>query len=150
MLATLVVAIALGCASAGSAAVGGVTVTRTHNHVTCTWRTELGGSSSCQKRDRTGFIVITSQRLVMVQTAKAKVRFWRNQPTHSVGYGSLNDKRITVTETHNSVTCAWTSLRGGGAFCNKANRHGYVAGLTQSVVLVANEQSKVVYLVNQP
>ena len=86
----------------------------------------------------------------MVQTATGKVRFWRNQPTHSVGYGALNDNRITVTETHNNVTCAWTSVGGGGAFCNKANRHGYVAGMTQRSVLVANEQSKVVYFVNQP
>lgn len=149
-LVTLIVALVVMGASGSNAAFGSVTVTRTHNHVTCEWRTELGGSAVCQRASGTGYVVIVSQRLVMVETAKEKVRFWRNQPKHSVGYGSFQDNRVTFTETHNHVTCAWTALAGGGVFCNKADRHGYVAGLTQRSVLVANEASKVVYFVNQP
>lgn len=126
------------------------TVTRTHNHVTCTWHTELHGSVVCQRSDGTGFAVVVGQTLTMVETETSKIRFWRNQPAHSPGFGELHDKRVTVTETHNNVTCAWTTLDGGGAFCNKASRHGYLAGLTQQHVFVSTEASKTVYFVNQP
>jgi hypothetical protein len=146
----LLIAAGLVGPTAALAAPTSPTVTATHNHVTCTWRTELGGSSACQRADGTGYIVAMSQRLVMVETATTKVRFWRNQPVQSRGYGALVDNRITFTETHNNVTCFWTALDGGAAFCNKSDRHGYVAGLSQRRIMVANEASKVVYLANQP
>lgn len=150
-LLAVIMAVGVSSQIGGHVALGSsVTLSQTHNNVTCEWRTELGGSAVCQRANGTGYVVVVSRRLVMVETAKGKVRFWRNQPTHSVGYGALNDKRVTFTETHNRVTCAWTAIAGGGAFCNKADRHGYVAGLTQRTVLVGNEMSKIVYLVNQP
>ena len=144
------VALALLLPGSAYAAMASPTITRTHNHVTCAWRTELGGSSVCQRANRTGNIVAMSQSLVMVETSATKILFWRNQPVHSTGYGALTDKRVTFTETHNSVTCFWTALDGGAAFCNKESRHGYVAGLSQRRIFVANEASKIVYLGNQP
>jgi hypothetical protein len=145
-----VLAVGAAClSSTAAAAPTSTTVTRTHNNVTCEWRTELGGDAVCRRSNGTGYFVVVSQQIVTVQTAR-KIPFWRNQPRHSVGYGPINDNRITFAETHNGITCAWTSIAGGGAFCNKASRHGYVAGLTQRSVIVSDERSRVVFLRNQP
>jgi hypothetical protein len=147
---SLVVAAVLLAAAPDATAARDATVTRTHNGVTCTWRGALGGLAACRRSDRVGYVVIVSQRLVMVETASAKVRFWRTHPSVSVGHAALNDRRVTVTETHDRITCSWTARDGGGAFCTKANRRGYVAGLTRHRVWAADEGSNLVYLVLQP
>jgi len=145
-----VLILTLATATGAIAARTAVTHASTHNRVTCTWHTELGGSVICEKSNKTGLRVLVSQRLVWVQTRNGKVRFWRNQPSKSPGFKQIHDPRITVTETHNRVTCYWTALNGGGAFCNESSLHGYVAGVSQGLVYVANETSKTVFLANQP
>lgn len=146
----LVAALFLVAASSAGAGTSGFTYKVTHDHVTCAWRTELGGSSLCIKADGTGLITVVSQPVVIVELATGKIRFLRNQPEHSSGFGQLNDKRVTFTHTQNNVTCAWTAVAGGAALCNQASRHGYVAGVTQKYVMVISETNKVVYTANQP
>jgi hypothetical protein len=72
--------------------------------------------------------------------------FVRNQPDHSPGIGPLNDKRIFHSETHRGIVCYWTSTGGGIALCNRADRHGYVAGVSKSAAIVLNEHSKIVFV----
>jgi len=88
---------------------------------------------------RVGYVVVVSHRLVMVQTETTKVRFWRNQPTVVASSSRVHDKLATATETHDAITCTWTARDGGGAYCGKADRHGYVVGVTQRRVWVADE-----------
>ena len=146
----ILVAGALFASSVGATAGPEQTTTRTHNGVTCTWRTSLGGLATCRRSDRVGYLVVVSHRLVMVQTETTKVRFWRNQPTVAASYSRVHDKLATATETHDAITCTWTARDGGGAYCGKADRHGYVVGVTQRRVWVADEGDNLVYLVLQP
>jgi hypothetical protein len=150
ILAIVVVGLGLVGVTAAHAATDGVTISRTHNHITCTWRTELGGAALCGRADGTGDIVVVSQTIVMVKSAKAKILFVRNQPNHSRGFGPLHDTRITATETHNKVTCHWSALDGGAAGCNKASRHGFVGLISRRHVFVSTEASKLVFTGNQP
>jgi hypothetical protein len=138
----------IGSQSANAAGAG--TRTETHNGVTCAWRTEMGGAATCQRSDRIGYIVTVSQSIVLVRNGANKIVFWRNQPAHSPGFGDIHDSRITYTVTSNNVRCFWTRVGGGGAFCNKANNHGYVAGVAHLLASVAQENSKVVFLKSQP
>jgi hypothetical protein len=84
---------------------------------------------------------------------KGRTRNWwfvfvRNQPDHSPGFGRLNDKRIFHSETHRGIVCSWSRTGGGTVLCNRADRHGYVAGVSKSATIVLNEHGKIVFLRN--
>jgi len=146
-IVTIVAALVL--AGGASAATDVTGIRSTHNRTTCAWPTGAG-TVACQRADGTGYIVLVSQARVVVATADRRVSFARKHPARSPGFGPSRDKTVTFVETHHGVSCYWTTLEGGGVFCNRANRHGYVAGVTQRRAVVANETNRIVYLVTQP
>jgi hypothetical protein len=120
--------------------------TATYAGITCNWP-RLGPSGAvCQLATRTGFAVAVARRFVNVRSMKiGKEVFVRNQPDHSPGFGPLNDKRIFHSETHRGIACHWSRTGGGTALCNRADRHGYMAGVSKSAAIVLNEHSKIVF-----
>jgi hypothetical protein len=123
---------------------------RTYAGITCIWpRTTPDGVAICQLATGTGFAVAVARRFVIVQSGKTgKKVFVRNQPDQSPGFGPLNDKRIFHSETHRGIVCYWSRTGGGTALCSRADRHGYVAGVSRSAAIVLNEHSKLVFLRN--
>lgn len=123
---------------------------RTYARITCTWPANTSdGAVVCERSDGTGLVGVVAQRFVLVKTAKGKVLFFKNQPTHSPGFGPLRDKRVFHSETHRGIICSWSRVGGGAAGCNRADRHGYVVFVGQQLVAVSDEASKFVYLRNQ-
>ena len=122
----------------------------TYAGITCNWPiTTPDGVAVCQLATGTGFAVAVARRFVIVQSWKTGKRvFVRNQPDHSPGFGPLNDRRIFHSETHRGIVCYWSRTRGGIARCNRADRHGYVAGVSKSAAIVLNEHNKIVFLRN--
>ena len=122
----------------------------TYAGITCKWpSTTPDGVAICQLATGTGFAVAVARRFVIVGSLKTGKRvFVRNQPDHSPGVGPLNDKRILHSETHRGIVCYWSRTGGGTALCNRADRHGYVAGVSKSAAIVLNEHSKIVFLRN--
>jgi hypothetical protein len=122
----------------------------TYAGITCKWpSTTPDGVAICQLATGTGFAVAVARRFVIVGSLKTGKRvFVRNQPDHSPGFGPLNDKRIFHSETHRGIVCYWSRKGGGTALCNRADRHGYVAGVSKSAAIVLNEHSKIVFLRN--
>jgi hypothetical protein len=115
--------------------------------ITCYWpRSTPDGVAVCQLATRTGFGVAVARRSVVVfGLARAKRLFARNQPDHSPGIGRLNARRIVHSETHRGIVCFWSRTGGGIALCNRADRHGYVAGVSKSAAIVLNEHGKIVF-----
>jgi hypothetical protein len=127
--------------------------TATYAGITCDWpRTirRLGPSVAvCHLATGPGLAVAVARRLVFVQSGKTGKRvFVRNQPDHSPGFGPLSDKRIFHSETHRGIVCYWSRTGGGIALCNRADRHGYVAGVSKSAAIVLNEHGKIVFVRN--
>jgi hypothetical protein len=122
----------------------------TYAGITCNWPiTTPDGVAVCQLATGTGFAVAVARRFVIVGSLKTGKRvFVRNQPDHSPGFGPLNDKRIFHSETHRGIVCYWSRTGGGIALCNRADRHGYVAGVSKSAATVLNEHNKIVFLRN--
>jgi hypothetical protein len=122
----------------------------TYAGITCIWpRTTPAGVAICELATRTGFAVAVARRFVIVQSGKTGKRvFVRNQPDQSPGFRPLNDKRIFHSETHRGIVCYWSRTGGGTALCSRADRHGYVAGVSRSAAIVLNEHSKIVFLRN--
>jgi hypothetical protein len=123
---------------------------RTYAGINCTWLgTTLDGGAICQLATGTGFAVAVARRFVGVQSQKTGKRvFVRNQPDQSPGFGPPSDKRIFHSETHRGIGCYWSRTGGGTALCSRADRHGYVAGVSRSAAIVLNEHSKIVFLRN--
>jgi hypothetical protein len=115
--------------------------------ITCKWpRTTPDGVAICQLATANGLAVAVARRSVIVGSLKTGKRvFVRNQPDHSPGIGSLDDKRIFHSETHRGIVCHWSRTGGGTALCNRADKHGYVAGVSKSAAIVLNEHGKLVY-----
>jgi hypothetical protein len=148
-LAILLAVLCLGYVAAASAS--GDTV-RTYAGITCAWPSSTSeGSVICRRSNGTGFAVAVAERFVAVRVWRnGRVLFFRNQPTHSVGFGSLNDPRIFHRETHRGIICYWSRVARGTAICNRSDNHGYVVAVSGFQVAVSNEKSRVVYLRNQP
>jgi hypothetical protein len=127
-------------------------IARTYAGIQCNWLSNVTqGLVVCRRADRRGYAGGVAQRFVMVTTvATRRWLFIRNQPRKSPGFAPVNDKRIFHSETHRGISCAWSRLDGGGALCWRADRHGYVVGVSHSHVLVLNEGSQIVYSKNQP
>jgi hypothetical protein len=127
------------------------TIVRTFAHVTCVWPAATkDGVVACQRASGTGFVAIVARRFAMVKkSASGRILFFRNQPMHSAGYSQFNDKRVFHVENHRGISCAWAHTGGGTAVCNRADRHGYVIGISQRFVVVMNEASRAVFLRNQ-
>jgi hypothetical protein len=127
-------------------------VTRTFEGITCTWPANLSeGAAICRLANGAGLATVLAKRLVMVRNFRSrKVVFTRNQPEHSSAYGRSSDKRVTHQETHQGITCYWSGVGGGAAFCNRADERGYSAGLSPVAALVLSDKSKVIFLRNQP
>jgi hypothetical protein len=125
---------------------------RTFAGITCVWpssTTTTDGAVVCQRSTGAGFAGVVSLRIVLVKTSQGHVVFFKNQPTHSPGFGPLRDKRIFHSETHRGIICYWTRIGGGAALCNRADRHGYLISVGLHLVTVLNEASKIVFLKNQ-
>jgi hypothetical protein len=121
---------------------------RTYAGITCKWLlTTPDGGAICQLATGTGFAVAVASRFVIVSKTGKRV-FVRNQPDHPPGFGPLNDKRIFHSETHRGIVCYWSRTGGGTALCSRADRHGYVAGVSKSAAIVLNEHGKIVFLRN--
>ena len=116
--------------------------------ITCGWPSD--GVALCELATGRGFAVAVARRSVIVFShgRPGKRVFVRNQPDHSPGIGPLNDKRVFHSETHRGIVCTWSRTGGGTALCNRADRHGYVAGVSKSAAIVLNEHSKIVFLRN--
>jgi hypothetical protein len=125
---------------------------RMYAGITCKWpRTTPDGVAICHLATGRGFAVAVARRFVIVGSLKTGKRvFVRNQPDHSPGFGPLNDKRIFHSETHRGIVCYWSRVSGGSAFCNRADRHGYLGGLSHLQAMVISEKSKIVFIRNQP
>jgi hypothetical protein len=119
----------------------------TYAGITCKWpSTTPDGVAICQLATGTGFAVAVARRFVIVGSLKTGKRvFVRNQSDHSPGFGPLNNKQIFHSETHRGIVCHWSRTGGGTALCNRADRHGYVAGVSKSAAIVLNEHSKIVF-----
>lgn len=151
-LATLIAGLVLSSAAAASAAPSGDTV-RTYAGITCTWLSSTSeGGAVCRQADGTGLAVFVTQRFAGVRTWRTgKVLFFRNQPTHSPGFGPLlKDKRIFHSETHRGIACSWSRVSRGVAACTREDRHGYAVAVSRFQALVINENSQIVFLKNQP
>lgn len=122
----------------------------TYAGITCRWPiTTPDDVAICQLATETGFAVAVARRFVIVLSWKTGKRvFVRNQPDQSPGFGPLNDKRIFHSETHRGIVCYWSREGGGTALCSRADRHGYLAGVSRSAAIVLNEHSKIVFLRN--
>jgi hypothetical protein len=121
----------------------------TYAGITCIWPRAGPGAAVCHLATETGFAVGVARRFVAVRSLKTgKEVFVRNQPDYSPGFGPLNDRRTFHSETHRGIVCHWSRTRGGIALCNRADRHGYVAGVSKSAAIVLNEHSKIVFLRN--
>jgi hypothetical protein len=120
--------------------------TATYVGITCDWPSD--GGAFCELATGRGFVVAVARRVVIVFShgRPGKRLFVRNQPDHSPGIGPLNDKRIFHSETHRGIVCYWSRTGGGIALCNRADRHGYVAGVSKSAAIVLNEHSKIVFV----
>ena len=125
-----------------------VSETHTYAGITCGWPSD--GVAFCELATGRGFGVAVGRRFVVVfnHGRPGKRVFVGNQPDHSPGIGPLNDKRIFHSETHRGIVCYWSRTGGGTAFCNRADRHGYVAGVSRSAAIVLNERRKIVFLRN--
>jgi hypothetical protein len=124
----------------------------TYVGITCKWpSTTPDGIAICQLATRTGFAVAVTRRFVSVGSLETGKRvFVRNQPDHSPRFGLLTDKQRFHSETHRGIVCYWSRRGGGTALCNRADKHGYVAGLSKSTAIVLNEHSKIVFRRNHP
>jgi hypothetical protein len=122
-----------------------VSEAHTYAGITCVWPSD--GVAFCELATGRGFGVAVARRFVVVFShgRPGKRVFVRNQPDHSPGIGPLNDKRVFHSETHRGVVCYWSRTGGGIALCNRADRHGYVAGVSKSAAIVLNENSKIVF-----
>ena len=121
---------------------------RMYAGITCIWPiTTPDGVAVCQLATGRGFGVAVARRSVVVFShgSPGKRVFVRSQPVHSPGIGPLNDKRMFHSETHRGIVCYWSRTGGGTALCNRADRHGYVAGVSKSAAIVLNEHSKIVF-----
>jgi hypothetical protein len=120
---------------------------RTYAGITCKWQgITPDGAAVCQLATGTGFAVAVARRFVSVGSLKTGKRvFVRKQPDQSPGFGPLNDKRVFHSETHRGIVCYWSRTGGGTALCSRADRHGYVAGVSGSGAIVLNEHSKIVF-----
>ena len=124
----------------------------TYAGITCMWpRTTPSGVAICQLASGSGLAVGVAKRIVIVQSLKTGKRvFVRNQPDHSSGFGQLNDKRTFHSETHRGIVCYWSRTGGGTALCSRADRHGYIAGVSRSAAIVLDEHSKILFLRKHP
>ena len=116
--------------------------------VTCTWpRSTPSGVAFCQLATERGLATAVSGRAVLVLRpgTTAKRLFFRTQPGDSPGFGESNDKRTFHSETHRGIACSWSRTGGGTALCNRADRHGYVAGVSKSRAIVLNEDGEIVF-----
>lgn len=129
---------------------GAVVRTETHFGITCQWRTAQGGAAVCQRADRIGYVVWVTQRVAAVETARFKVIFEHTQPVKSKGFQNVVDNRVVLRVTHARVTCEWTTLAGGGVLCHKADKHGYIVGVSRELVTVTYENTRVSYNAKQP
>jgi hypothetical protein len=123
----------------------------TYAGITCRWPpiTTPDDVAICQLATETGFAVAVARRFVIVLSWKTGKRvFVRNQSDQSPGFGPLNDKRIFHSEAHRGIVCYWSRAGGGTALCSRADRHGYLAGVSRSAAIVLNEHSKIVFLRN--
>ena len=120
----------------------------TYAGITCRWpRATAEGAAICELETEKGYVVAVDRRFVTVLSWKAGKRvFVRRQPDNSPGFGQLNDKRIVHSETHRGIVCYWSRTGGGTALCSRADRHGYVAGVSKSAAIVLNEHRKIVFL----
>lgn len=148
---TLALLVLVVLVSSGAVAAASDTV-RTFAGITCTWPdTTSEGTVICRRADARGLAVVVTKHFVAVRTWRtAKVLFLRNQPDNSPGFAPARDKRIFHSETHRGIVCQWARTAGGTAFCNRADRHGYAAGVSHFQALVISENSKIVFLRNQP
>jgi hypothetical protein len=119
----------------------------TYAGITCRWPiTTPDDVAICQLATETGFAVAVARRFVIVLSSKTGKRvFVRKQSDQSPRFGPLNDKRIFHSETHRGIVCYWSRTGGGTALCSRADRHGYVAGVSRSAAIVLNEHSKIVF-----
>jgi hypothetical protein len=128
-------------------------IVRTYAGITCEWPTTHEGSVICHRVTGAGFAGVVAERFVMVKNPRGRVAFFRNQPTHSPGFGPFDDPRVFHKETHRGVICYWTRIGGGASGCNvggPSGGHGYIVFTGHTLISVSNEASKVVYLKNQP
>ena len=125
---------------------------RTYSGITCTWLANLSeGGAVCHLPTGNGLSTAVAKRVVIVRNHRTgKIVFTRNQPEHSAGTETPNDKRIYHRETHQGIACYWSKVGGGAAFCYRADNHGYSAGLSPVAALVISEDQKVVFLRNHP
>jgi hypothetical protein len=125
--------------------------THTYAGVTCGWpRATADGVAVCQLATGTGLWVAVGKRSVIVfrPGRTAKRLFVRNQSDHSPGFRALNDKRTFHSEAHRGIVCYWSRTGGGIALCNRADRRGYVAGVSKSAAVVLNQHGRIVFLRN--
>lgn len=125
--------------------------THTYAGITCDWpRTTPDGVAFCQLATFRGLGVAVGRRSVTVLSHGRRLQrlFVRDQPDHSPGFGPPKDKRIVHSETHRGIVCYWSRTGGGTALCYRADRHGYVAGVSKSAAIVLNEHGKIVFLRN--
>ncbi len=149
LLALLVAGV--GWASSASADPEGDT-TRTYAGITCVWPASTSeGFAYCGRADGVGFLIAVGHQFVFVKRIQStKFVFFRNQPTHSAGFAPFHDKRVFHSETHRGIVCVWSRVGGGTAFCNRADNHGFLGGVSHYQAMVINEASKIVFIRNQP
>ena len=117
----------------------------TYAGITCGWSPD--GGAFCELATGRGFGVAVARRFVIVFShgRPGKRVFVRNQSDHSPAIGPLNDKRIFHSEAHRGIVCYWSRTGGGTALCSRADKHGYLAGVSRSAAIVLNEHRKIVF-----
>ena len=122
--------------------------THTYAGITCNWpRATPDGVAVCQLATFTGLGVAVGRHSVTVISRGRRLKrlFARDQPDHSPGVGPRNDGRTFHSETHRGIVCNWSRTGGGTALCSRADRHGYIAGLSRSAAIVLDEHGKIVF-----
>jgi hypothetical protein len=139
---------ALAVAGGGEASNQMQRVVRIHNHVTCSFGSSGGGQVVCHRADGIGKRVILNQKMILVRTRAGKTVYSHKQPTTAASDGGIRSDGISYKETHNHISCYWSTASGGSVGCIKSNNQGFVLGLTHDGVFAGS--TKIIYSGTQP
>ena len=121
-----------------------------HYGLACTWSKGGGGSVSCGKADGSGLVVAVSRKLAQVTGADGTVLFTSAQPKHVRGKGRPTTAGITFRHSESGLVCEWSTANGGAVLCGTNDRRGFAVGVWNTVAVVIDATSKVVYIGKQP
>jgi len=124
--------------------------TETRYGLTCTWSRAAGASVSCGKADGSGLVVDLSRAAAQVTGADGTILFSTPQPKHVRGKGRPPTAGVTFRYSRRGLACDWSTANGGAVLCGTADRRGYAVGVWNTVAVVIDPASKVVFIGKQP